>query len=660
MKIIELIDRKFYFLLFILILKINITLETSLIPNIKIYSDELFKVTCDSHFFYISMKISSDTEIISPISFELNLSSPAQLRMKCILYKTQIECFSFVPEGSLYRQEELFFNLFYTPPKIPGIEFDSISFRKNRRRWENTLMCGIGNHFLNDTKVDFNYWKKFKLNSISGGNCKYFYVDKEQKNEFYFNMSIDIQDENLIQYFEENNERNILFLQEIKAPISIQYQDYLSSNFYTTKDYAFCQSRQLINLDNYRNINLECKIHTPKNLVLNSVIKMHSFFDKIYIKTINYRVATENEIQTLNIFINSTNIEFISNQTRAKNYFLLDDGFNNNILCPNLPIFIINNKNTGIYFDEFNNKTNRFHFILKGTLTNGYKYVNHSLIKLSETTDEICFNLFLLDNSHENLEEIQAKCILSSSSFYNEENTMIKCFGNKSTINDDDENIIIDMSMNYVQKRNNYFNNIIINWPEKQYFGNKKNFYSVRISALSFKRKYSICEDGNYFTFYINIFDINKDFKIIFDLPLSSPPGYIATCETLDHLTLVCTIDLRFKKILKFQKISLPEQNKELRIINEEGNEIIFTVYDKLNYIKMDEDCGENAVFGAMKEIGISKKKGIVVSICLAIFLLLLIGFFFFYIVHCILRCVKNKGKKLPMTEESKEQKEIA
>ena len=118
MKIIPLISRNFYFLLFILILKINISLETSLIHDIKIYSEELFKVTCDSHFFYISMKISSDTEIISPISFELDLSSPALLKMKCILYKTQIECFSFVPEGSLYRQEDLFFNLFYTPPKI--------------------------------------------------------------------------------------------------------------------------------------------------------------------------------------------------------------------------------------------------------------------------------------------------------------------------------------------------------------------------------------------------------------------------------------------------------------------------------------------------------------------------------------------------------------
>ena len=182
----------------------------------------------------------------------------------------------------------------------------------------------------------------------------------------------------------------------------------------------------------------------------------------------------------------------------------------------------------------------------------------------------------------------------------------------------------------------------------------------MKISALSFKRKYSVCEDGNYFTFYINIFDIGKELKLIFDLPLSSPKGYIATCELLDHLTLVCTIDLRFKKILKFDKVSLPAPNKEIRIINEEGNEIIFSVFDKYNYIKMEEDCGENVVFGAMKEIGISKKKGIIVSICIVVFLLLLIGFFFFYIVHCFLRCKKKtKGKKLPTTEESKEPKEI-
>ena len=56
------------------------------------------------------------------------------------------------------------------------------------------------------------------------------------------------------------------------------------------------------------------------------------------------------------------------------------------------------------------------------------------------------------------------------------------------------------MNLNYIQKKNNYFDNIIINWPERQYFGNKKNFFSVKIYALSIKRKYSVCEDGSFLT----------------------------------------------------------------------------------------------------------------------------------------------------------------
>ena len=221
------------------------------------------------------------------------------------------------------------------------------------------------------------------------------------------------------------------------------------------------------------------------------------------------------------------------------------------------------------------------------------------------------------------------------------------------------ENIIIDMNLNYIQKKNNYFDNIIINWPERQYFGNKKNFFSVKIYALSIKRKYSVCEDGSFFTFYINIYDINKEIKIFFELPLLEPMGYIASCELFDHLTLVCTIDLRYKKILKSEKISLPARNKEIKIINDEGNEIIFKVNDDNNFIKLEEDCGENVVFGAMKEIGISKTKGIIISICIIVFLLALFGFSIFYIIHRILRC-KQKGKKLPMTEESKIQKDFS
>ena len=303
MKISELISKNIYFLLFILILKINISFETSLLPSIKIYAEDMFKVTCDSHFFYISMQISSDTEIITPVSFEMYLSSPSNLNMKCLIYKKQFECFCFVPEGVIYRQEELFFHLFYTPPKIPGIELDLVSFRKYSRKWENTMTCGSGNYYLNDTKVDFNYWKKIKLNSINGGECKYSYLEKEQKNEYYFNMSIEIQDENLIQYFEENNERGILFLQDIKAPITLQYQDYINSNLYSTKDYAFCQNRQLINLDNYKQINLQCKISIPKKVVINSVIKMNSFFDKLYIKNTLYCMMNIKIIYYVQIYL---------------------------------------------------------------------------------------------------------------------------------------------------------------------------------------------------------------------------------------------------------------------------------------------------------------------------------------------------------------------
>ena len=647
---------KKYFLIFILIININISSETSITENIIIYSEDLYNIICDSHFYYLSMNISSNIEITSPISFELNLVNPPNIRMKCLIYKNQLDCFSFVPDGSLYRSEELFFNLFYSPPKIKGIEFDAKSFRKRSRRWFNATMCGNGNSLLNDTKVDFTYWKKMKMNNINGGECKYYYEDKEQKNEFYFNMSLDIEDENLINYLNENKDENIKFIQEIKAPIFLKYQDYKKLDSISSKDYAFCQNNQLINYSNYKNIDFLCKITIPRKSIINSEIKLYPFFDKIlYIKG---KTQQEYNIQILNIFINlsDSSLKSTSNKTLpfiSQKYTVLTKGKTTNFFCPNLPIFNIKNKYDGIYYGSYSNKTNRFYFYLKGVLTNGYKYHNNSLTKLSQTTQEISFPLYLTDNSLEDLDEIQTKCILSSSSFYNEEDTLIQCFGNKnfSEVNNN-ENIIIDMNMNYVQKKNNIFSDIIINWPERQFFGNKKNFFSVKIYALSIKRKYSVCEDGNFFTFYINIYDMNKEIKIIFDLPLVEPSGYVATCELFDRLTLVCTIDLRFKKILKFEKIVLPEKDKEIRIFNEDGNEIVFKVYDQNNFIKMEEDCGENVVFGAMKEIGISKKKGIIISISIIIFLLLLIAFGIFYIIHLILRC--KKGKKLPTTEESK------
>ena len=67
------------------------------------------------------------------------------------------------------------------------------------------------------------------------------------------------------------------------------------------------------------------------------------------------------------------------------------------------------------------------------------------------------------------------------STIFNEENnTFIRCFGEKKGNNDE-----IDLTLNYIQKKNNNFTNIIINWPDVEYYGNKKKFYSYKITALS-------------------------------------------------------------------------------------------------------------------------------------------------------------------------------
>ena len=137
---------------------------------------------------------------------------------------------------------------------------------------------------------------------------------------------------------------------------------------------------------------------------------------------IKFTLKQKNEIKIINIFVNTTNAEFTLKSEK-----------NTKILCPNLPIFTIKNKNTGIYYSSYDDKTNLFFFYLKGILSNGYKYTNDSLIKITHTTKDIHFNLSLVDNSLDNLEEIQAKCILNENSFYNEEDTLIKCSANKTS-----------------------------------------------------------------------------------------------------------------------------------------------------------------------------------------------------------------------------------
>ena len=637
---------------------------------IQVYSEDYFDITCDSHFYYLTMDISiANKEVKSLIPFELTLLSPQDLKFKCLIDSSQqkFNCFSFVPLGLHYRKEELFFHLFYYPPKIPGIQFDSDSFIRHSRKWENTTECGSDNYLLNATKVDYNYWNQFSIINLYGGECQSFYEDKEQKNVYYFNMKISLEDKKIIKDFEENKDMKIEFIQDIKVLLYLKYKRYDSTLSINSREYAYCKANNLMDINNYKNIDLTCKINIQKKSIINSVIKISSFFDKIYVKKI--KNEDNNELQILNLFfsVNSQNqnpnsnilIDNITDSDETMSYLTLDDNKGNNILCPNKPIFIIKNKNNGIYYDSYSNITNRFTFYLNGTLINGYKYENDSLVKLTQTFEEISFPLILTDNTLINTDETdtEVKCILSSYTLYNQEdNTLIRCFGEKKG-----ENSEIDLTLNYVQKKNNNCSNIIINWPDVEYNGNKKHLYSYKLTVLSLQQKDYMCDEGNYFTFYINIYDLNKEPKIWFDLPLFNPEGIVANCELFDQATLMCSIDLRYKKLLKNTKISLQKKGTELKLINKDGNENIFFINDFSDlgkddhyYITMKTDCGENIILSTLQDLGLSKKSSIILGICGGVFMMLVIIFCFIYIIHCFkVRC--KRGKKLAMTEESRD-----
>lgn len=648
----------FIFIISITLIKICSSNKVG-IPTI--YAKDIFTVSCDSHFFYLTMNITSSIALMDPIPFELSLLSPQDLKMKCIIDTTneKIECFSFVPKNERFKSEELFFHLFYYPPKLKVVDFDSNSFIKYSRKWENTMQCGNGNYLLNSRSVNFSYWNEIKLLNISGGECESIYEDKEQKNNYYFNLTLNITDSNITDYLKIHRDVRIEFVQDANVPIFIGYKTYDSNILISSKEYAHCGSNYFINRTNYENFQMLCKINIPKKAIMISTIKISSFFDKIYIRVINFHKITFVS-KVINIFFNLE--KGTQNPNITTPFLELDDNFGNNIICPNKPIFHIANKDDGIFFDSYSNTTNRFTFFLKGKLTNGHRLNQNDnrLIPLFQTNEEISFPLILTDNTLEYTDDsdTEVKCILSSSTFFNEDNTLIRCSGEKKTKSD-----ITDLTLNYVQKKNNNCSNIIINWPDSQYYGNKKNFYSYKIIALSMQQKNYYCNEGNYFIFYINIYDLNREPKLWFDLPLLSPEGQTASCELFDPLTLICELDLRYTKLKKKTKIYLPKKGTKLKIRNNEGNENIFVVNDfsdlgknEYYYIELKEDCGENIVLSTLQDMGLSKKTSIILTISTIAFILLLIIFSIFYIVHCFKeRC--KRGQKLAMTEESRDRK---
>ena len=235
---------------------------------------------------------------------------------------------------------------------------------------------------------------------------------------------------------------------------------------------------------------------------------------------------------------------------------------------------------------------------------------------------------------------------------------IIKCIGAKE--NKSNQNNNVDIVLNWNLKANNNFNDLIISWPRNFDDINKKNIYSYELIGLSIRQSNFGCHKNN-FDFYVYIYDLGREPKLSFELPLSNPKNLISDCQLFDSIALKCSINLKHKKISKGTQIMLPEKGTENEINTVEGNKILFIMNnfsqinnDKDFYIKTEEECGDYLVIGTLKDMGMSHSTSVTVYIIIIIIICLIIIGFIAYIA-LKLRLRYKRGRKLTTSEETRD-----
>ena len=281
------------------------------------------------------------------------------------------------------------------------------------------------------------------------------------------------------------------------------------------------------------------------------------------------------------------------------------------------------------------------------------------LINILFSYKDISFNLIVQDNLIDSDEkEVNVSCILPTDSPYLLRNkAIIKCIGAKENISNQNRNV--DIILNWKLKANNNFNDIIISWPLNFDGLHKKNIYSYQLTGLSIRQTNFGCHNNN-FDFYVYIYDLGREPKLSFELPLSSPISTTSNCQVFDSVTLKCSINLKHKKLSKGTKVMLPDKGTQNEIFTEDGNTIIFNMNNltEINnnhdfYVKTEETCGDYLVVGALKDMGISHNTSVALYVLVIIFICIFIVGFILYIAYN-LRLRYKKGRKLSVSEESK------
>ena len=573
--------------------------------------------------------------------------------------------------------------------------------------------CGTTVIKSNLNKVNPNKWDLLtKINKIYDGQC--LLSNEQEDNYYSFMMNLNILGGNIFNTLSKTKNTEIVSLQNITMPFAIgnlqtignNLNNYYRHEYYKT---AFCYPLQELKSTNYQKedgFDFKCNIPLKENYLFNGPVKIYTFSDNIYSKitsdTNNERMdyisiyfsteqnpsinqnpgeSFEEKDEKINPKDNDEDNDFDDDESAkekkenflkkledntsdsspnlrkldeiikksTKEYLLLDNK-KSNFICPDMPVFEISNIKNGISYDPNQENSDKYGIILKGYLKNGFKVTENKLIPMEFTTQDIKFNISIMNNLAEKVSEKKNNiyCSLKSGTmFLKDEETEIKCEGDKK---EQTEKQNTDLSINWASKENKYLKNILIKWPKDltDIKVHSKKIYSYEIYALSIKKTDYDCFNDKFY-FYIDILDINSEPQINFNISLLKP-NLPAQCKLYSSDTLKCFLDLKLKKVSKGTNIRLPLPGN-YNISTSEGNYINFTVF---NFIGENETevadegivthkaCGRNVLVGTVQNIGYDYVSAIIIIICFFI----TAGIIFVCVIFCITYQITHRNRK--------------
>ena len=599
--------------------------------------------SCENDILYISLDVNfSEKPTKEYYPFILTLDSPEDLQLKCMLeyQNNKIYCFHSFSNENDYIEEGDLLKFPISFPDIEDIKWDYNTFLNEvfRRVHNAKFGCGKEDKKKNKKGQENNILRKYDIEgeiiNIDNELCQPASITLNNYHKYNFDLTVSFTGGDIL----DNLDNDIYLLQDIWMPLPTEEEEDFED---LESPYAFCSSNNKINKDTISNYKLNCYIPIEIDTIYNNIITINSFFDKVYIKQ-----GDKIEIISLNL---KNKKNELYNDLKDDD----DEEKEKEIICPTLPLFIIHDKNS-IMMGDYND-SNSFTIFLMGTLTNGYyTFKNGTRVELSQTYKDIKFHLIIKDNfinSEEN--DVIIQCVLPEGTPYDEEDeAVVKCTGKKTNRNN------VDIELNWNLKDNNNFNSIIIKWP-KTYDAKKKNLYGYDVNGVSIKQSDYVCRDNN-FDFYVYIYDLGREPKLNFDLPLHYPKNMMAMCKLFDQTTLKCSLNLKHKRISKGTKIMLPEKGIINAIETIEGNKVNFLTnnFTQINnehdiYIITKESCGDYLLVGTFKDMGMSHKTSVVFYI---IFLIIAFILAFGLSAYICYKCKLNydRGTRLTLLEESK------